>query len=221
MSFRPRRSLRPVRPRLPRRALPWYLAVIALAVVTTLVVRGSLRRAAEAEAAYGRSRPVAVMVRDVPAGEVVAPDDLTVRRWPTALVPPGALDATPADRTALVPLVAGEALVEARLSGPGIDGPGALLGPDERAVPIPVTVPGLALEVGDRVDVLAGGAIGGGPTGDLPIGATGPDLVVSGATVVAVSEDAVAVAVPARSAADVAAALTAGPLVLALRPPGP
>lgn len=221
MPFRPRRSLQPVRRRLPRRALPWYVAVVGLALVTALVVRGALRRAAEAEAAYGTSRPVAVVVRDVPAGEVVAPDDVAVRRWPTVLVPPGALDAAPVDRTARAALVPGEALVDVRLSGPGIEGPGALLGPEERAVPVPITVPGLALEVGDRVDVLAGGAPGGGFTGDLPVGAIGPDLVVAGATVVAVAEEAVAVAVPARVAPDVVAALTAGPLVLALRPPGP
>ncbi|HYI62708.1 MAG TPA: Flp pilus assembly protein CpaB [Acidimicrobiales bacterium] len=220
MSFRPRRSLRPVRPRLPRRAIPWYAAALLLAGATGLLVASALRRADAAEGAYGTSRPVAVVARDVAAGEVVTAADVVVRRWPSVLVPPGALATAPTGRTARADLVAGEAVADRRLGPPGAGGGTALLAAGQRAVPVPITVPGLDLRPGDRVDVLSGGGPGGGPAGDLPVGATGPDVVAAGATVVDVAEEAVVVAVAASVAPDVAAALTAGPLVLALRPPG-
>lgn len=220
MPFRPRRSLRPIRPRLPRRAIPWYVGAVLLALATGALVTTTLRRAADAEAAYGVTRPVVVVVREVAAGQVVDDDDVEVRAWPSVLVPPGALDRAPTGRTALAALLPGEAVIGSRLSGPDAEGAAALLAVDERAVPVPVVVPGLELRIGDRVDVLAGGAEGGGPAGDLPIGASGPDVVVAGATVVAVAEESVVLAVPSRAAAEVAAALTTGPLVLALRPPG-
>lgn len=217
--FRPRRSLRPVRPRLPRRAIPWYLGALSLALLTGLLVTGALRRAAQAEAAYGTTRPVAVVAHPVPAGATITADDVEVRPWPTALVPPDAAVDGVAGRTALVSLVPGEVVIESRLADPGVDGPVAMLAPDQRAVPVPVVVPGLELRVGDRVDVLAGGG-GIGPAGDLPGPAGHPDVVVAAATVLALAEETVVVAVPAEDAATVAAALTTGPLLLALRPPG-
>lgn len=217
--YRPRRSLRPVRPRLPRRALPWYAAAVGLSVLTGALVVGALQRAAEAEAAYGATRPVAVVTRAVAAGDTVEPADVAVERWPTALAPPTAERAPPADGTvALASLAPGEPLLDGRLST-GTRGPAALLGADERAVPVPITVPGLELAVGDRVDVLGGGAPGGGPVGDLPVRVE-PDVVAADAEVVAVGDEAVVVAVDASAAAAVAAALTSGPVLLALRPPG-
>lgn len=221
LPFRPRRSLRPVRLRLPRRAVLWYLAAVALTVATALVVDGALSRAQAAEAAYGEAQSVVVVARPVKAGAVLGRDDLEVRPWPRALAPDDALSQPPTGRTALVALAPGEALVGSRVSGTDATGPAGRLGADERAVSVPVAVPGLPLEFGDSVDVLAGGAVGGGPDGDLPVGARAPDVVATGATVLGAEEETVVLAVQRGEAADVAAALTAGPLVLALRPPGP
>lgn len=218
--FRPRRSLRPVRPRLPRRAVLWYLAAAALTVATGLVVNGALSRAQAAEASYGEAQPVVVVARPVEAGAVLEPDDIEVRAWPRALVPDGVLSDPPTGRTALVDLAPGEALVGSRVSGTDATGAAGRLAADERAVSVPVAVPGLPLEVGDSVDVLAGGTVGGGPDGDLPVGAQDPDVVATGATVLGSDEETVVLAVERGEAADVAAALTAGPLVMALRPPG-
>ena len=208
LPFRPRRSLRPARPRLTRRAVLWYLAAGALVVATGLTVHGTAQRAAEAEAAFGQTRPVVVVTRAVAAGATVTGADVEVRRWPRALAVADALTRPPAGRTALVPLVPGEPLLAARVSGAPGQGPAALLGPDERAVVVPVVVPGLPLDAGDGVDVLAGGAVGGGPAGDLPVGGDGPDVVAEGATVLRAGREAVVVAVPADDAAAIAAALT-------------
>lgn len=217
---RPRRSLRPLRPRLPRRALLWYLAAAALALTTGLAVQGALARASEAEAAYGRTRAVVVVTRAVEAGQAVVAADVEVRRWPQALAPDGALGAAPTEATALVDLVPGEALLAHRLSDDGASGPAALLDPGQRAVPVPLAVPGLPLSPGDRVDVLAGGAPGGGPAGDLPVDLGAADVVAADATVVGLTEEVVVLAVERTAAADIAAALTQGPVVVALRPPG-
>lgn len=216
--YRPRRALSPLRARLPRRALAWYAAATALTLLTAGVVHVSLRRAAEAEAAYGRTTPVVVVTEEVDAGVTVDAAVAEVRRWPRALVPDGAADALP-DRASLVALSPGEVVLDRRVAGSDADGPAALLAPGERAVPVPVVVPGLPVEVGDRIDLVAGGVPGAGPAGDLPV-ATSPDVVAVDAAVLAVTDETVVAALDATDAADVAAALTVGPLMIALRPPG-
>lgn len=217
--FRPRRSLRPLRPRLPRRALPWYAAALGLTVLTAAFVHGALQRAAAAEADYGRTRPVVVATATIDVGEPIDADVATVRDLPRALVPEGALGSLPTGRRALVALSAGEVVLAHRVSGSRASGPAGLLEPGQRAVPVPVAVPGLPLEPGDRVDLVAGGATGGGVEGDLPVSPTGPDVVATDALVLVTGDETVVVAVEAATAADVAAALTAGPIVPALRPP--
>lgn len=217
--FRPRRSLRPFRPRLPRRALPWYAAAAALTVLTAGFVHGSLERAAAAEAAYGTTRSVVVATAAIDAGDPIDAAVVEVRALPRALVPEGAVTAVPEGRRSMVALTPGEVLLTRRVSGSDAAGPAGLLGPDERAVPVPVAVPGLPLAPGDRVDLVAGGAPGGGVEGDLPVGPTSPDVVAADALVLAADEETVVVAVPVAAAADLAAALTTGPLVPALRPP--
>ncbi len=218
--FRPRRSLRPVRPRLTRRAVLWYLAAVALTIATAVVADSALRRAAATEAALGSTHPVAVVVRPVAAGQEVGEGDVTVERWPVALVPEGARADAPVGEVALTGLWPGEAVLDGRLAGSGEGGVAALLEPGQRAVPVPVVVPGLPLQVGDRVDLVAGGAPGAGPMGDLPSTSGVPDLLATDAAVVHVDDEAVVVAVSPTAAAEVAAALTAGPIVAALRPPG-
>ncbi len=217
--FRSRRSLRPLRPRLPRRALPWYVAAAVLTVLTAGFAHGALQRAAAAEAAYGETRPAVVATEPVDVGDPIEASVAAVQALPRALVPEGALEALPAGRRTLIALSPGEIVLARRVSGSSAAGPAGLLDADERAVPVPVAVPGLPLERGDRVDLVAGGAPGGGVEGDLPVGPAGPDVVAVDALVLAADEEVVVVAVPAPVAAEVAAALTTGPLVPALRPP--
>jgi Flp pilus assembly protein CpaB len=198
----------------------WYAAAVALTVATGLVVDSALRRAEATEAALGRTRSVVVVARPVAAGDALDEGDVRVERWPVALVPDGAADRRSLGEVALVDLWPGEPLLADRIGTGGADGVAALVDAGRRAVPVPVVVPGLPLDVGDRVDVLAGGAAGGGPAGDLPGSAPAADLVAADATVVHVDEEAVVVSVSPSAAVDVAAALASGPVVLALRPPG-
>ncbi len=217
--FHPHRTLRPLRPRLPHRAVPMLVAGLLLTALTVGVVHATLRRADAAAAAYGTTVPVVVATAEVAVGAPLDANVAEVRRLPLALVPDGALDVVPDGRRALTALSPGEVVLARRVSGSEAAGPAALLGPDDRAVPVPLAVPGLPLAAGDRVDVVAGGAPGGGLGGDLPTGPTGPTVVAADALVLVADEEVVVVALPRAAAIDVAAALTAGPLVLALRPP--
>ena len=212
----------PVR-RLARRArlspATWWLAAAAVAAVATVRV-GELDDAAEARRrAWGESTSVVVAARDLAAGAVVGAGDVTVEEWPAAMVPGGALAEAPIGSTVTAPVVAGEAVVAARVAPEGLSGVAALIPPGHRAVAVPGSAGGLGtdtppLRVGDRVDVLAtfdvvdptDGSAGSEPTG----------TVADGALVVDVSDDAVTLAVPAVDAARVAFAVARGTITLAL-----
>jgi len=219
---RPARRVRRLRARLPRRAVPWWFAAVALAALTGIVVHGTLAGALDARARWGRTRPVLVATRAIAPGGAVDAGATEVRLLPVALVPPGALRTLPSGRVAVAAVARGEAVLASRVSGQAEAGIAALLPAGTRALVIPVEVAGLPVRVGDRVDLLAAG--GGGPEGDLPVadgavasGASGP--VAAGALVVAVLREALVVAVKADDAVAVAAALGQGPLVPALRSP--
>ena len=168
--------------------------------------------------AWGESRTVVVASGDLPPGHVVTLADVTVERWPVAVVPAGALADVPVGRTVTTPIVAGEAVVARRVAPDGLDGVAALLPEGHRAVAVPAAIDGFGagvppLAVGDRVDVLATfdvyvdeGGSGAEPTG----------VVAAEALVVDVGDGAVTVAVPERDAPQVAFAAARGTVTLAL-----
>ncbi len=221
---RPARRARRLRARLPRRAVPWWAATLALAALTGVVVHTTLAGAVDARSRWGRTRPVLTATRAIAAGGAIDSSAAEVRSLPEALVPPGALRALPRGRVAVAAVARGEAVLASRVSGHRAAGVAALLPPGARALVIPLEVTGLPVRVGDRIDLLASG--GGGPTGDLPPSdgedppsAADAGPVAAGALVVAVHRDALVVAVDADDAVAVAAALGQGPLVPALAGP--
>ncbi|TIC79136.1 pilus assembly protein CpaB [Nocardioides sp. GY 10127] len=109
---------------------------------------------------------VVVAAADLPAGHVVAPDDLTsVAQLPGAV--PEDVVADPVGAVLAGPVSAGEPLTRARLVGPGLASPGLA------AVPVRLPDAGTAalLDVGDTVDLLATGS-GSGAGGDSRVVAT-------------------------------------------------
>jgi Flp pilus assembly protein CpaB len=201
--FRPRpgRVARPVRRRLPRRALPWWAATVALAIATGLVADGLLQRATDAEARWGTTRTVLVATSALAPGDGLAGRTAT-RRLPALAVPEGAVAGTGAGAVAVDAIGAGEVVTHARIGGRGAAGLAGRLPAGTRAVLVPLEVPGLPVRVGDRVDLL---------------GATSPSAPVArAATVVEVRADALVVAVGPTDAVALAAALGQGPLVPAL-----
>jgi Flp pilus assembly protein CpaB len=96
--------------------------------------------------------PVLVAARDLPAGAVVAADDVRRVGFAPGSVPHGLAD-DPAGRTLAGPLRAGEPLTDVRLVGPALtDGYPGLV-----AVPVRLPDAGMAglLRVGDRIDLVS------------------------------------------------------------------
>jgi hypothetical protein len=208
------------------------LCVAVLAGATALTVASLLSAAGAARDRWGQTRPVAVATRDLAPGEVVDAGAVEVRDLPVGVLGDAPVAGAPEGAVVRQPILAGEPVVAARLAPDGLTGAAALVPPGHRAVAVPVG-PGGAPPVmqGDLVDVLAvlppgvgaaasgdgGGAgdgAGGGGAGD---GGGEPALrLVDGATVVDVTDQAVAVAVPEPDAPRVAWALSNGAVVLAL-----
>lgn len=160
-------SLARARRRLRRTVLarrrPLAAVCAAVAVVATL----------QANAAPPPPRvPVLTAARDLPAGAVLQPDDLTRTPFDPASVPTGVLrGAQVVGRTTTTPLRAGEPLTDARLLAASLlDGYPGLV-----AVPVRIGDPGAVrlLRVGDRVDLLAAD-----PQGQQPARTVGRDVPV-------------------------------------------
>ena len=197
-------------------ALWWFAAALVALLAATRV--SAIDDEAEARrAAWGESVTVVVAVDDLAAGDVVGAADVVVAEWPRATVPAGALTSPPVGRTVAATIVAGEAVVAARVAPSGLSDVAALVPAGRRAVAVPSTSGGFGadappLAVGDRVDVLA--SFDGFDLEDG--GAPSTDTVARDALVVDVGETNVTVAVPAADAERVADAATRGHVALAL-----
>jgi Flp pilus assembly protein CpaB len=189
----------------------WSFAVV-LAVATGLTVSRLLGEAAARAERLGGLRDVPVAARPVDAGRALSPADVAVRRLPAALLPEGPLAASPAGHTTLVPLAAGEVLLEAKLAPWGVEGVAALVPPGRRALAVPGGKGGLAVHRGNQVDVLA--------TFDTAEEAGEPTIpVATNALVLDVSEETVTVAVNPDEASKVALATARGTVTLAATAP--
>ncbi len=179
----------------------WAFALVA-AASTYLVVHSALSTTVEGAAAYGDLVSVPVAQRDLASGELIAEGDISITLLPNDLVPDGAVDLSPVGQSVRHPIVAGEAVVTQRLAPHGAVGVAAMLGPDQRAVTIPVPPQGTPVAVGQLVDVLATvdpeSARGRNPT----------SVVAPGATVVAISDGGLTVATSVDDAARIATALS-------------
>jgi Flp pilus assembly protein CpaB len=146
---------------------------------------------------------------------VLGADDVTVQRWPVAVVPAGAVADAPDGRIVTDAVVAGEAVVERRLAPGGLSTVAALVPEHHRAIAVPSSIGGLGTDAppltnGDRVDLLA--------TFDVLDGDAPPTgAVAEGALVVDVGDEGtVTVAVPEEDAPRVAFAVARGTVTLAL-----
>ncbi|MET0189407.1 MAG: Flp pilus assembly protein CpaB [Pseudonocardia sediminis] len=188
----------------------------ALAVVLAVAPDGSADEA-----------PVLVTAHDLAPGSTIRAEDLTVRTWPSALVPAGALR-SPADaqgRVAAGAVRAGEPLTDLRLVGVELTARAG--GPDAAAVPLRPADPAVAalLAPGTVVDVVAPGPGGSGTAAEQ----AGARVIAGPATVLTVlpaqsqgtgrsgTGPLVLVALPRDAATAVAAASLAGEIAVTLR----
>jgi Flp pilus assembly protein CpaB len=209
-----------------------WLAAIALATGAAMTVASASERADRTLAGYGRLRTVVVARHSIAPGQGLSPADVFGRRDPIGSVPDGAVAGSPVGRTALDPIGPGEVVTAGHLAPSGLHGLAAMVAAGHRAISVPVAEPGLTLEVGQQVDLVAagGGASSGGAGGavdDDENGADRPDgggrgagfgtIVARAARILAVGDRAVVVEVTDAEVARVAGALADAPPVIALR----
>ena len=194
-----------------RRTSAWLLALLVGAAVAAIVSDAEADRRA-----WGRRAAVVVALRDLEAGEELAPGDVDLRERPVAVVPAGALRALPLGRRLAADVVAGEALVGERLAREGAGSTGARLDGDA-AVTVPLGGAPPPLAVGDRVDVLAPAARSADPWSEPGAGSPdGVEVVARGAEVLALQEGHATLRVARGEVDATAAAVLAGTLTLVL-----
>ncbi len=211
---RPRRTLaRTVRRtwrRLRYRRIPYWTVVGIAVVVAAISWNATVHSAEQALAVWGTTTRVPVATARVEPGETVTGSVVDWREMPLGVVA-GQPSLEPTGRIATDLILAGEVVAEERLAEPGASGTSSLVPTGARGIAVPVddTLP--PVEVGDRVELLAGTGAG------TDAGAVAHTATTTG-VVVAVSEDTITVAVRAADAGPVAAAVSLGAVSLALLP---
>ena len=162
------------------------------------------------------STPVVVATVELGSGSIVAPDDIELRAVPTPAEPAAVLldiDRV-VGRQVTATIYEGEAVLEGRLAPDGLVGIAAATpaGWSSFAVPSSSALP--PAEIGQRVDLYALE-----PQTDLATAGGGATRVASRALVVAVDDQRLSVAVDPTDAAEVAAALAATTVVVAISGP--
>jgi Flp pilus assembly protein CpaB len=186
---------------------------LALAGASVLVVVSRAQLAQRTIDQLGHLRTVPVARHELSIGHVIGAPDISWRALPVGAVPDGAVTGALDGRIVSVPVARGEVVVAAHLAPDGLRGLAALVPRGRRAVAVPLAEHGLTLEVGDRVDVVAPDRSSSGL--DAVADRSG-STVARDATVLAVADASVVVAVEERDLPRLAAALADGPPVVAL-----
>jgi len=130
------------------------------ALATAVVTIGSITGAHSLRDSYGNRVEVAVARTDLRVGQVITEQDFERHEIPGSLIAAGAAS-EPRARTVIEPIVAGEPIMERRLSGSLAAGVDALIGPRSRAITIERNPTTPAVEPGDQVDLFAPAIRGG------------------------------------------------------------
>ncbi|MCU1501789.1 MAG: hypothetical protein JWM12_1143 [Ilumatobacteraceae bacterium] len=177
---------------LARHPMVWWAAVIVVAATTGVLAAGALHRLEVARRSWGARRAVWVAVAAATPGEPLVVEQ---RDYPVAVVPAGAVTASPAGSIAHERIGVGEIVVRSDVSTDGTTG---LVPQGSLAIAVPVRSP--PLQAGDRAAAFADGVrLGDG-------------------VVVAVTDEQVVLAIPADAAPELALAVAGNAVVLALLP---
>jgi len=204
-----------------RSSIVWWVAAIALGLLTASVVGDAVGRATRAADAWGSSQSVWVVRRAVAAGDVFVSSDVALTDRPRGVVPEGALDAaaSPVGEATRVSVRPGEVVLTERLAGRGAHGIAAMVPPGFRAIALRNDEALPVVRQGDRVDVLATFDVGDTAGGASDDGAAPSFAVASDAEVLTVTSSTITLAVDERDAPRVAFALAKAAVTLALRGP--
>jgi len=121
---------------------------------------GSVTGAHSLRDSYGNRVEVAVARSDLHVGQVITEQDFERREIPGSLIAAGAVS-EPRNRTVIEPILAGEPIMDRRLSGSLAGGIDALIGPRSRAITIERSPTTPTVEPGDLVDLFAPAVRGG------------------------------------------------------------
>jgi Flp pilus assembly protein CpaB len=130
-----------------------------MALLASVVTLRSVSAATALRDTYGHRIGVTVARSDLAVGHVINTRDLERRELPAGLVADGAA-ADPLGRTVIEPIVAGEVIIDRRLSGSPAAGLDALIAAGSRAVTLERTGVTPPVDPGDRVDLFAPAARG-------------------------------------------------------------
>jgi Flp pilus assembly protein CpaB len=188
-----------------------WTSAFALAAASVALVSAASGRAEHTLAGYGRLRRVPVARRDLPPGHVLSDGDIDWRELPPAAVPSDVVAGSPVGHAVVDRLARGEVIGDLRVAPGGLSPLAATVARGQRALAVPLPAGGLHLVVGDRVDVIAPRRAAGDLIADAPA-----PVVAHAASVLAVGDAEVVLAVSDRDARDVADALAQGTPVLDL-----
>ncbi|MCX7621493.1 MAG: SAF domain-containing protein [Acidimicrobiales bacterium] len=191
-----------------RRAWLHWAIVGGLTLLVTAAVTTTVERAERLADSYGQRRTVAIAIRTLEPGSVIAPNDVEIVERPLAFSPTDVTTSEAIGRVVRERVLVGEPVREARLGRPGLGGMSALMEPGERAVALPKAV-GPSVSPGDLVEIVGPGGLDA-------------NAVVLGRGRVLGRDDTatVTVALPASDAPAVAAAAADGQATLVLVAPG-
>lgn len=206
VSRRRRRTRTPLRVRL--RSPIVYWSVVGLVAVTTVAsIERAQRDLDRRAAALGPTTRVVVATADHHAGDRLDRSDVERRAVPRSIVPADALVDPPDDRRLRTDVSAGEVLTSGRFAPGRPSAVAARIPAGWHAVAVPLPPAALALHRGDHVDLLALGATGSS------------EVIVDGGLIIDSADATVTVALPTDAVADVADAVLAGTLTVALTGP--
>ena len=173
---------------------PWmyWLAVATLAAIVAIGVVHGMARVDAARRSWGTQHAVWTTTGDVEPGQPIAAE---LREIPTAVVPAGAVDASPVGALATQHIAAGEIVTTVDVA---LDGAAGLIPEGWVAFAVPESV--AHFSVGDHVDVYTS------------------DRLISNGVVVEVSDSDAMVAISAGAAPAMATALQADAVTIALTP---
>ncbi len=187
-----------------RRPRPYWMLSAVAALVAALITASVVQRAESTLSAYGTRTTVAVAASDLAVGHAVTTDDVVWQDVPTVLAN-GTASVDPVGRTVVHPILDGELLVDERLAPGGLSPTQSLIGADRRALVVDAPDDLGPFAPGDQVDLLAARFDGGRAS-----------WVARDATVVALGESTITVAVDEGDAPEAARAALDGTIVLAL-----
>lgn len=178
----------------------WWLLSILLAIgigtVTTLAVQAAVSTTHR----YGNELPAYVATHEIAPGTVLGDDDIRQETRPRSFLSDSPLRTSPAGRVVTRRLASNTLFDEVNTGSAGKSPATALLGADDRGVPIPTAQHNYKFAVGDNTDVIAASSISheGAPVT--------PATLAHNARVIAVDEQVVTVAIPATVAETVTVA---------------